>query len=156
MPMKKTGEVRASGKDLKYIIFGFLLFSVLGGLAWDTENISFCVYVVIQLVILFSLVVYMLLRWKNWRIILSDEVVIIRGTFGQKKEFPRDNVRWIITIPWGSRIYHLQLYNYPTGKQLGKIPLDWINVNILFNLTHYGPMTPEEKESYNYFRNQQS
>ena len=48
MPMKKTGEVRASGKDLKYIIFGFLLFSVLGGLAWDTENISFCVYAVGQ------------------------------------------------------------------------------------------------------------
>lgn len=154
MPMKKTGEVRASGKDLKFIIFGFLLFAVLGGLAWDTESISFCVYVVILLVFLFSLAAYMLLRWKNWRIILTDEVVIIRGTFGQKQVFPRDNVRWIITIPWGSRINHVQLYNYTTGKRLGNIPLDWINVNILFYLPHYGPMTPEEKRSYNYFRYQ--
>ena len=154
MKRKSTGEVRASGKDIKPFLSALLLFSVLGGLAWNTASTRFHIFIIMETGFLLCAIMYMAARRKNWKINLSDETLYIRGTFGQTKQFPRDRVRWTVSIPWGSRIYHIRLYDYETGKQIVKVPLDWINVKTLFSLPHYGRMTSEERSAYNFFRQQ--
>lgn len=151
MSMKSTGVVRAGAKDIKPVIFTFLLYSIGGWIAWDSDNFRFDFYIVLTITMMASLVLYMILRAKNWKIVLCDDTVIICGAFGKQKQFSRNSTRWIITVPFVSRINHIQLFDYTTGKRIANVPLDWINVNILFSLPHYGPMTQEEKNSYLYF-----
>ena len=97
---------------------------------------------------LLALLVYQLLYVKNWRITLSESTVELRNIFGRKKQLARDNVRWTTAVPGFNRAIHIILHDYAAKETLARVSLDCINVNLLFTLPHYGPMTPEDKSAY--------
>ena len=159
MKKTETGEVRDGGADIKWLTASICLFVILSVFSWirgETWNTDFTVFFASFLGILHFFTAYMILRRRNWRIILSENTVTIRSSFGRERRFPRDDVRWRILIPWGARKFHVVLYDYSTKKQLSRVPADRNNVRLLFELHHFGPMTPEEKSASNYLRSGQA
>ena len=146
--MKKTGVVRPGRKDVIPVAAAFLLFAVLGVLAWDRSDPRFDLLIVLFLSFLLALLVYQLLYIKNWRIILSESTVELCSIFGRKKQFPRDNVRWTTSVPGLHRAIHIILHDYAAREPFARVSLECANVNLLFTLPHYGPMTPEDKGAY--------
>ena len=146
--MKKTGVVRPNKKNLIPVAASSLLFAVLGVLAWDRSDPHFNTLIVLMLSAMLALLVYQLLYMKNWRITLSESTVELRGVFGRKKQFPRDNVRWTTSVPGFNRAIHIILHDYAAKEPLARVSLECENVNLLFTLPHYGPMTPEDKSAY--------
>lgn len=149
--MQNTGVVRPNRKNIIPVAAAFLLFAVLGVIAWDRSDPRFNLLIVLFLSFLLALLVYQLLYIKNWRITLSESTVELRGIFGRKKQFPRDNVRWTTAVPGLHRAIHIILHDYAAKEPLARVSLECENVNLLFTLPHYGPMTPEDKSNYFYF-----
>ena len=149
--MKNTGVVRPGWKNILPVAASFLLFTVAGVLAWDRSDPRFNTLIVLILGSMFALLAYQLLYIKNWRITLSESTVELHGVFGRKKQFPRDNVRWTTSVPGFNRVIHIILHDYAAKEQLARVSLECTNVNLLFTLPHYGPMTPEDKSAYFYF-----
>ena len=149
--MKNTGVVRPGWKNILPVAASFLLFTVAGVLAWDRSDPRFNTLIVLILGSMFALMAYQFLYIKNWRITLSESTVELRSVFGRKKQFPRDNVRWTTSVAGFNRAIHIILHDYAAKEQLARVSLDCINVNLLFTLPHYGPMTPEDKSAYFYF-----
>ena len=149
--MKNTGVVRPSRKSIIPVAASFLLFAVLGVIAWDRIDPRFNLLIVLFLSFLLALLVYQLLYMKNWRITLSESTVELRGIFGRKKQLARDNVRWTTSVPGLHRVIHIILHDYAAKETLARVSLECDNVNLLFTLPHYGPMTPEDKSAYHYF-----
>lgn len=149
--MKNTGVVRPSQKNLIPVAAAFLVFAVLGVLAWDRSDPRFDTLIVLFLSFLLALLVYQLLYINNWRITLSESTVELRDIFGRKKKFPRNNVRWTTSVPGLHRAIHIILHDYAAKETLGRVSLDCANVNLLFTLPHFGRMTPEDKSAYHYF-----
>ena len=149
--MKNTGVVRPNWKNIIPVAASFLLFAVLGVRGWDRSDPRFNLLIVLFLSFLLALLVYQLLYIKNWRITLSESTVELRGVFGRKKQFPRDNVRWTTSVPGFNRVIHIILHDYAEKEQLARVSLECVNVNLLFTLPHYGPMTPEDKSTYHCF-----
>lgn len=149
--MKNTGVVSPSGKNIIPVAASFLLFTVLSVLAWDCSDPRFNILIVLILGAMLALLVYQLLYIKNWRITLSESTVELRGIFGRKKQFPRENVRWTTSVPGLHRVIHITLHDYAAKEPLARVSLECENVNLLFTLPHYGPMTPEDKSNYFYF-----
>lgn len=149
--MKNTGVVRPNRKDIIPVAAAFLLFAVLGVLAWDRNDPRFNTLIVLFLSFMLALLVYQILYMKNWRITLSETTVELRGIFGRKKQFQRNNVRWTTSVPGFNRVIHIILHDYAAKEPLARVSLECENVNLLFTLPHYGPMTPEDKSAYFYF-----
>ncbi len=149
--MKNTGVVRPGWKNILPVAASFLLFTVAGVLAWDRSDPRFNTLIVLILGSMFALLAYQLLYIHNWRITLSESTVELHGVFGRKKQFPRDNVRWTTSVPGFNRVIHIILHDYAEKEQLARVSLECTNVNLLFTLPHYGPMTPEDKSAYFYF-----
>ncbi len=149
--MKKTGVVRPNRKNIIPVAAAFLLFAVLGVIAWDRSDPHFNLLIVLFLSILLALLVYQLLYARNWRITLSESTIELRDIFGRKKQFPRDNVRWTTSVPGLHRAIHIILHDYAAKETLASVSLDCANVDLLFTLPHYGRMTPEDKSNYFYF-----
>ena len=149
--MKNTGVVRPGWKNILPVAASFLLFTVAGVLAWDRSDPRFNTLIVLILGSMFALLAYQLLYIHNWRITLSESTVELHGVFGRKKQFPRDNVRWTTSVPGFNRVIHIILHDYAAKEQLARVSLECTNVNLLFTLPHYGPMTPEDKSAYFYF-----
>ena len=149
--MKNTGVVRPGWKNILPVAASFLLFTVAGVLAWDRSDPRFNTLIVLILGSMFALLAYQLLYIKNWRITLSESTVELHGVFGRKKQFPRDNVRWTTSVAGFNRAIHIILHDYAAKEQLARVSLDCINVNLLFTLPHYGPMTPEDKSTFHCF-----
>ena len=149
--MKKTGVVRPNRKNIIPVAAWFLLFAVLGVIAWDRSDPHFNLLIVLFLSILLALLVYQLLYARNWRITLSESTVELRDIFGRTKELARDNVRWTTDVLGRNRAIHIILHDYTAKETLASVSLDCANVNLLFTLPHYGPMTPEDKSNYFYF-----
>ena len=149
--MKNTGVVRPGWKNILPVAASFLLFTVAGVLAWDRSDPRFNTLIVLILGSMFALMAYQLLYIHNWRITLSESTVELHGVFGRKKQFPRDNVRWTTSVPGFNRVIHIILHDYAAKEQLARVSLECTNVNLLFTLPHYGPMTPEDKSAYFYF-----
>ena len=149
--MKKTGVVRPNRKNIIPVAASFLLFAVSGVLAWDRSDPRFNTQIVLILSFMLALLVYQLLYINNWRITLSESTVELRGVFGRKKKLARDNVRWTTSVPGLHRVIHIILHDYTAKKSLARVSLECANVNLLFTLPHYGPMTPEDKSAYFYF-----
>ena len=149
--MKNTGVVRPGWKNILPVAASFLLFNVAGVLAWDRSDPRFNTLIVLILGSMFALLAYQLLYIHNWRITLSESTVELHGVFGRKKQFPRDNVRWTTSVPGFNRVIHIILHDYAEQEQLARGPRECTNVNLLFTLPHYGPMTPEDKSAYFYF-----
>ncbi|MBQ0134022.1 MAG: hypothetical protein KBS46_02645 [Clostridiales bacterium] len=153
MQMKQYEVVRASGKDIKYLALALLLFLLMGAIGWGADDFRYVLYYIVFIVVpLLYAMLHMILRYYQWKIILSQDSVFLYGTFGRVKQYPRGTVRWILIIPWGSRTYHIQLYEYSTRKKLVSVPLDWINVKVLFDLPHFGPMSSDERSACSYFK----
>ena len=148
LPVKNTGVVRPNWKNIIPVAASFLLLAVLGVRGWDRSDPRFNLLIVLFLSFLLALLVYQLLYIKNWRITLSESTVELRNIFGRKKQFPRDNVRWTTAVPGFNRAIHIILHDYAAKETLARVSLDCINVNLLFTLPHYGPMTPEDKSAY--------
>ena len=155
MSIKTTGEIRDSGKSIKYSVLCLLLFCIISWFAWDKTDVGYNIFIVFVLCFFVILNTYLIVRRCKWRITLLDDSVIIHRTIGHKIELDKDTVRWRVCIPIGSRIYHVFLYDYSTKKRLISIPLDWNNVTLLFQLNHFGPMTSDEKSAVYYFRAQE-
>lgn len=151
MLVKNTGVVRPSGKNIIPVAAAFLLFAVLGVLAWDRNDPRFNIPIVLILSGMLALLVYQILYIKNWRITLSESTVELRGVFGRKKQLARDNVRWTTSVPGLHRAIHIILHDYAAKEPLTRVSLECADVNLLFTLPHYGPMTPEDKSIYYYF-----
>ena len=149
--MKNTGVVRPGWKNILPVAASFLLFTVAGVLAWDRSDPRFNTLIVLILGSMFALMAYQFLYIHNWRITLSESTVELHGVFGRKKQFPRDNVRWTTSVPGFNRVIHIILHDYAAKEQLARVSLECTNVNLLFTLPHYGPMTPEDKSAYFYF-----
>ena len=149
--MKNTGVVRPGWKNILPVAASFLLFTVAGVLAWDRSDPRFNTLIVLILGSMFALMAYQFLYIKNWRITLSESTVELHGVFGRKKQFPRDNVRWTTSVPGFNRVIHIILHDYAEKEQLARVSLECTNVNLLFTLPHYGPMTPEDKSAYFYY-----
>ena len=149
--MKKTGVVRPNRKNIIPVAAWFLLFAVLGVIAWDRSDPHFNLLIVLFLSILLALLVYQLLYARNWRITLSESTVELRDVFGRTKELARDNVRWTTDVLGRNRAIHIILHDYAAKETLTRVSLDCENVNLLFTLPHYGRMTPEDKSNYFYF-----
>ena len=149
--MKKTGVVRPNRKNIIPVAAWFLLFAVLGVIAWDRSDPRFNLLIVLFLSILLALLVYQLLYARNWRITLSESTVELRDIFGRTKELARDNVRWTTDVLGRNRAIHIILHDYAAKETLARVSLECENVNLLFTLPHYGPMTPEDKSNYFYF-----
>ena len=149
--MKNTGVVRPGWKNILPVAASFLLFTVAGVLAWDRSDPRFNTLIVLILGSMFALLAYQLLYIHNWRITLSESTVELHGVFGRKKQFPRDNVRWTTSVPGFNRVINIILHDYAAKEQLARVSLECTNVNLLFTLPHYGPMTPEDKSAYFYF-----
>lgn len=149
--MKNTGVVRPSRKNIIPVAASFLVFAVLGVFAWDRSDPRFDLLIVLFLSFLFGLLVYRLLYIKNWRVTLGESTVELRDIFGRKKQFPRDNVRWTTSVLGLHRAIHVILHDYAAKEPIARVSLDCANVNLLFTLPHYGPMTPEDKSAYHYF-----
>ena len=148
LPVKNTGAVRPNWKNIIPVAAVFLLFAVLGVLAWDRSDPHFDLLIVLFLSFLLALLVYQLLYMKNWRITLSESTVELRNIFGRKKKFARENVRWTTSVSGLHRAIQIILHDYAAKEPLARVSLDCINVNLLFTLPHYGPMTPEDKSAY--------
>lgn len=151
MPVKNTGVVRPNRKNIIPVAASFLLFAVSGVLTWDRSDPRFNTLIVLILSFMLALLVYQLLHINNWRITLSESTVELRGVFGLKKKLARDNVRWTTSVPGLHRVIHIILHDYTAKKPLARVSLECANVNLLFTLSHYGPMTPEDKSAYFYF-----
>ena len=149
--MKNTGVVRPDWKGIIPVAASFLLFTVAGVLAWDRSDPLFNTLIVLILGSMLALFVYELLYIHNWRITLSESTVELRGVFGRKKKLARDNVRWTTSVPGFNRVIHIILHDYEAREQLARVSLECVNVNLLFTLPHYGPMTPEDKSTYHCF-----
>ena len=149
--MKNTGVVRPDWKGIIPVAASFLLFTVAGVLAWDRSDPRFNTLIVLILGSMLALLAYQLLYIKNWRITLSESTVELRGIFGRKKQFARDNVRWTTSVPGFNRVIHIILHDYAAKEQLARVSLECVNVSLLFTLPHYGPMTPEDKSTYHVF-----
>ena len=149
--MKNTGVVRPGWKNILPVAASFLLFTVAGVLAWDRSDPRLNTLIVLILGSMFALLAYQLLYIHNWRITLSESTVELHGVFGRKKQFPRDNVRWTTSVAGFNRAIHIILHDYAAKEQLARVSLECTNVNLLFTLPHYGPMTPEDKSAYFYF-----
>lgn len=149
--MKKTGVVRPNRKNIIPVAAWFLLFAVLGVIAWDRSDPHFNLLIVLFLSILLALLVYQLLYIENWRITLSESTVELRDVFGRTKELARDNVRWTTDVLGRNRAIHIILHDYAAKESLASVSLDCANVELLFTLPHYGRMTPEDKSAYRYF-----
>ena len=149
--MKNTGVVRPDWNGIIPVAASFLLFTVAGVLAWDHSDPRFNTLIVLILGSMLALLVYELLYIYNWRITLSESTVELRGIFGRKKKFTRENVRWTTSVSGLHRAIQIILHDYAAKEPLARVSLDCINVNLLFTLPHYGPMTPEDKSAYFYF-----
>lgn len=149
--MKNTGVVSPSRKNIIPVAASSLLFAVLGVHAWDRSDPRFNTLIVLILSIMLALLVYQLLYIKNWRITLTESTVELRGVFGRKKQFPRNNVRWTTSVSGLHRAIQIILHDYAAKEPLARVSLDCINVNLLFTLPHYGPMTPEDKSTFHCF-----
>ena len=149
--MKNTGVVRPGWKNILPVAASFLLFAVLGVRGWDRSDPRFNTLIVLILSFMLALLVYQLLHINNWRITLNESTVELRNIFDRKKQFPRDNVRWTTSVAGFNRAIHIILHDYAAKEQLARVSLDCINVNLLFTLPHYGPMTPEDKSTFHCF-----
>ena len=149
--MKNTGVVRPSRKSIIPVAASFLLFAVLGVIAWERSDPHFNLLIVLFLSILLALLVYQLLYARNWRITLSESTIELRDIFGRTKELARDNVRWTTSVPGLHRAIHIILHDYAAKETLASVSLDCANVDLLFTIPHYGRMTPEDKSNYFYF-----
>ena len=137
-------EVRAKLEEAPARICGAVLFAVLAVLNRDSVfHMLLCAGG--SLVWLLSFF-YSYLRYKRWKIEITEKDVIYTNTFGKKHIFRKCDVRWKIVTTFYYRQVHILLYNYTEKKQIVSIPCDWYNVRVLLlELHHFGRITKEEQ-----------
>lgn len=126
------------------------------------HKLGWVVYFLLTLTYAAVYIAYEALRSRNWRVILSEDTVTIRNSFGREKQYPREQVQWTIGPSeedrgggWGVLSvdrFNVRLRLISSGKRLAKVREYSDNVQILFSLEHFGPMSQNEIIWFNKLR----
>ena len=144
----ETGEVRVNG--ITTFLPALCLFALLFAeniRYWRTDehhSTAWDIVMVLSVSIAALITVYEAVRWRNWRIILSEDSVTIRKAFGPAVLYPRDNIQWDV-MKVNNGIACVRLYDLASKKRLVRAREDWKNVRLLFSLEHFGPMISQDE-----------
>ena len=160
----ETGEIRdkLNGPRFAKWIFPFPFYLWAISLMDVHHKLGWVVYFMLTLTYAAVYIAYEALRNRNWRVILSEDTVTIRNSFGREKQYPREQVQWDIGPSEESRgnaggvlgveTFNVRLRLVSSGKRLAKVREYSDNVQILFSLEHLGPMSQNEIIWFNKLR----
>ena len=144
--MEKEISVRAIiPEKTALIVSNAVLFCGAIELIRTSSHIDFAtIFISLLFFFCFGKLVYSWLRKKNWEITISQDHVLFKSTFGNAKQFSRNDVRWKAVLTPYYQSFRIRLYNCQNGKMIVSVPFDWINVKELLKLRHYGKVSKEE------------
>ena len=87
--------------------------------------------------------IYYCAEFKNKRVWIAGEEVILRSIFLRTARYKREEVLWRLVL--FNRGYYIHLYN-AEGKRVMILGIDWIHIEEVFKLRHYGKISTKEKE----------